>query len=270
MESTQGELRHTRLLRDLCSPAGPGSGFSALGLKFPAFLGKALSLKNVEHALCEYDKYFRSAQGIQVKEREYSSQKSRVGLDTELRCEVCHQRAGGVGRVHCALCGSLCHKSCQSSWHAELQSDGNLLCGDCIRYERAWQEEDFSYEEYDENDEIARAHTSGGKKKATRLRSKAAKKKTKSEKIEYIDLSSDEEDDEEFELDDYDDFSDGDCDEIQIVSHFFGSPNESEEELEESESDDPFANLADWVADDEDDGKKDDNEEEDDEIMILD
>ena len=62
--------------------------------------------------------------------------------------------------------------------------------------------------------------------------------------------------------------NDGDCDEIQIVSHFFGSPNESEEELEES--DDPFANLADWVADDEDDGKKDDNEEEDDEIMILD
>ena len=83
MSSTQGELRHTRLLRDLCSPAVPGSGFSALGLKFPAFLGKALSLKNVEHALCEFDKYFRSAQGIQVKEREYSSQKSRVGLDTD-------------------------------------------------------------------------------------------------------------------------------------------------------------------------------------------
>ena len=89
--------------------------------------------------------------------------------------------------------------------------------------------------------------------------------------IQYNNLSRDKEDDEEFELDDYDDLSDGDCDEIQIVSHFFGSPNESEEELEESESDDPFANLADWVADDEDDGKKDHNdEEEDDEIMILD
>ena len=77
MSSTQGELKHTCLLRDLCSPAGPGSSFSALGLKFPAFLNKALSLKNVDHALCEF-KYYRSAQGIQVKEREYSSQKSRV------------------------------------------------------------------------------------------------------------------------------------------------------------------------------------------------
>ena len=267
LDSTQGELRLTRLLRDLCSPAGPGSGFSALGLKFPAFLDKALSLKNVEHALCEYDKYFRSAQGIQVKEREYSSQKSRVGLDTELRCEVCHQRAGGGGRVSCALCGSLCHNSCRSSWTCQLQPDGNLLCGDCTQYEQAWQQEDFSYEEYDESDEIARAHTSGGMKKASRNRRKAVKKKTKSEKIECIDLSSDEEDEDELELDDYDDFSDdfsdGD-DEVQIVSHFFGVPNESEEEKEDEESDDPFANIEDWVADDEDD-----NLEGDDEIVII-
>ena len=41
-------------------------------------MNKALSLKNVDHALCEFNKYYRSAQGIQVKEREYSSQKSRV------------------------------------------------------------------------------------------------------------------------------------------------------------------------------------------------
>jgi len=154
-----------------------------------------------------------------------------------------------------------------------VQSDGNLLCGDCAKYELAWQQEDFSYEEYDENDEIARAHTSGGKKKAVRLRNKAAKKKTKSE-IECIDLSSDEEDEdeEEFELDDSDDFSDGDDDEVQVVSHFFGTPNESEEELEDPESDDPFANMEDWVADDEDKeskDSKDDNEEEDDDIMIL-
>ena len=117
LDSTQGDLRHTRLLRDLCSPAGPDSGFSALGLQFPAFLGKALSLKNMEHTLCEYDKYFGRAQGIQVKEREYSTGKSRVGLDTELCCEVCSQRAGGgAGRVSCALCSSFCHVSCHSSW----------------------------------------------------------------------------------------------------------------------------------------------------------
>ena len=69
-----------------------------------------------------------------------------------------------------------------------LQTDGNLLCGDCIKYEQAWQEEDLGYEEYDENDEVARAHTSGEKKRAARTRNKSAKKKTKSEMI--IDLSS--------------------------------------------------------------------------------
>ena len=56
LETTRGELQHTRLLRDLCRPKGPKSGFARLGLKFPAFLLKELSLKNVEHALCEYDK----------------------------------------------------------------------------------------------------------------------------------------------------------------------------------------------------------------------
>ena len=55
-----------------------------------------------------------------------------------------------------------------------LQTDGNLLCGDCTKYEQAWQEEDFGYEEYDENDEVARAHTSGGKKRAARSSNKSA------------------------------------------------------------------------------------------------
>ena len=56
LTTTKGELKYTRLLRDLCTPSGLGSGFQALGLNFPAFLHKPLSLKNVEHALCEYDK----------------------------------------------------------------------------------------------------------------------------------------------------------------------------------------------------------------------
>ena len=35
--------------------------FKAIGLQFPHFLNKKLTLKNVEHALCEYDKYYRAA-----------------------------------------------------------------------------------------------------------------------------------------------------------------------------------------------------------------
>ena len=52
-------LNLTRLMRDLAAHTGPQSGFLALGIEFPAFLGRPLSLKNVEHALCEFDKYYR-------------------------------------------------------------------------------------------------------------------------------------------------------------------------------------------------------------------
>ena len=37
------------------------NSFKAVGLQFPHFLNKKLTLKNVEHALCEYDKYYRAA-----------------------------------------------------------------------------------------------------------------------------------------------------------------------------------------------------------------
>jgi len=40
------------------------------GLAFPSFLEKPLSLKNVEHALCEYDKYFRPSERSSVQEQE--------------------------------------------------------------------------------------------------------------------------------------------------------------------------------------------------------
>ena len=54
---------------NLCVQSGPQSGFAALGINFQVFLGKSLCLKNVEHALCEYDKYYRSALSIQIKEK---------------------------------------------------------------------------------------------------------------------------------------------------------------------------------------------------------
>ena len=34
--------------------------FKALGISFPYFMNRKLTLKNMEHALCEYDKYFRA------------------------------------------------------------------------------------------------------------------------------------------------------------------------------------------------------------------
>ena len=88
------ELYYTRILRDLCSLKGPKSGFEALGAKFPTILHKPLSLKNIEHAFCEYEKYFCLASNYNSKGRAYSQEKSRSYLDTESqKCGLCCKKA---------------------------------------------------------------------------------------------------------------------------------------------------------------------------------
>ena len=207
LPSTMHQLKYTRLVRDMCAPSGPKSGFQALGLEFPTLLNKALSLKNVEHLLCEYDKYFRAAQGTQIKEREYNEDKSNAFMDRDGECVVCSRVGDVERRLKCVLCGSMVHKHCDSNYSARVFQDKSYVCQGCCHVEKAWDNEEFSYEEYDEKDETGKAWTSGEKKKAMRLKRKGkevAKKKHKN--IEVVDLSSDE----EFDSDDDDDDQDGD------------------------------------------------------------
>ena len=44
------------------------TGHAALGINFHAFLGKPLSFKDVQNALCEYENYNRTALSIQIEE----------------------------------------------------------------------------------------------------------------------------------------------------------------------------------------------------------
>ena len=94
-----GNLYLTRLLRDLCAIDGPMSAFQKLGLQFPAFLNKPFSLKNVEHALCEFDKYYRFAIKAGTKPREYSDDKSRKHLDDQVLCDICQKPRKGLPSV---------------------------------------------------------------------------------------------------------------------------------------------------------------------------
>ena len=273
LSTTKGELKYTRLLRDLCTPSGPGSGFQALGLNFPAFLHKPLSLKNVEHALCEYDKYFRSALGVQIKEREYSVQKSRVGLDLS-RCDACDKACSGASRVVCALCSVPTHKKCKMDWEALYHADGTWLCRECHKNEQAWVEEDFKYEEIDKNDEIEKAFFSGAAKKEARLKRKEKKKEKKVKRIECIDLSSDEDEDDDDEAEE--EGSDDDIEYLESVKgHFFGvdfdetvNDEDGTVNVDEAEED-PFAGVGVWVTSDEGDSKEGDENGLDEEILIL-
>ena len=84
----RSDLTLTRLVRDL---ARADSGFVSLGLDFPALLGDDVSLKNIEHGLCEFDKYWRSVLGQGVRERFFSRTPLAVGRNICLLCdrEVC-------------------------------------------------------------------------------------------------------------------------------------------------------------------------------------
>ena len=206
LETPKEELKYTRILRDLCSKQ---SGFEVLDAEFPTFLHKPLSLKNVEHALCEYDKYFRLCSGGDSKAREYSQQKSRSHLDTKSQCGLCSKNAKKDDYcVKCLLCGSLYHKSCQTDWDQKYHPDGSWLCKVCHEIEKAWRQEDFDYEECDLNDNNNAKTGEEKPKMASRRksakRSKAAKKANK-KSIECIELSSDESEEEEENITDEDD-----------------------------------------------------------------
>ena len=250
LPSSKGELKHTRLIRDVCASSGPKSGYEALGLSFPAFLNKELSLKNIEHALCEYDKYYRSALGLPTREREYSDSKSNQYLDDDTKCSKCDKVGNVDKRVMCALCRRFYHHQCDESYQDKFI--GSVwLCKDCHKFEKAWRKEDFDFEEYDEADEQNGTKFVSGAKKSAR-----AKKKKKNENIEVVDLSSDE------EMDDDDD------DDIQYLSG-------DEQESFDADDLDPFDNSALWATDeDEDDTDEitsEDNEidDDDDEIVCL-
>ena len=230
LPTTKGELKFTRLVRDLCAPSGSKSGYEALNIKFPTFLDKPLSLKNVEHALCEYDKYYRSAQEVQIKERQYTENTSNVYLDNESKCKKCDKVGSLENRIKCTLCGSMVHKPCDSRFEKRFVGTA-WVCKSCQKVEQAWSQEDYDFEEYDSNDNFGKAYVSGAAKKNSRLKrkGKSTKKAKNKTDVEVVDLSSDE------EIGDSDEEDDND---IQMIS---------EDEF------DLFKNTNIWAVDEEDD-----------------
>ena len=78
LKNSTEELKYTKLLKELCTFKGKTSGFEKLSLDFPTLLNKPLSLKNIEHGLCEFDKYFRYITDKNFKGRNYTN---RAGKD---------------------------------------------------------------------------------------------------------------------------------------------------------------------------------------------
>ena len=149
----------TRLLRDLCAIDGPKSAFQKLGLQFPAFLNKPFSLKNVEHALCEFSKYYRCATEGGKKSRDYSDDKSRKHLDDQVLCDICQKPRMGLPSVQCNLCGTITHESCDVKYEEKYHQDGSWLCSKCHISEQLWHNQDFSYNEAVQHDKADTGRT---------------------------------------------------------------------------------------------------------------
>ena len=109
-------------------------------------------LKNVEHALCEFDKYFRFAIEEPTRGRTY---RSRVHLDKQSQCGVCSKVICDENSSikKCALCTF--HNCCQKNTES-LSNDG-WLCTVCHKIERAWSTEDSEFREDDPNEETKTA-----------------------------------------------------------------------------------------------------------------
>jgi len=124
-------------------------GFKALNLDFPYFLNRKLTLKNIEHALCEYDKYFRAALNMPTRERFFHSRSSTLDITN---CMDCDKRlSGSSSSTKCVLCGSSFHMKClRSDFVTGLVEDRWWLCLMCHQVDAGDLVEDdrvFLYEE---------------------------------------------------------------------------------------------------------------------------
>ena len=96
--SSENEVHYTKWLTRVLPYC-----FKALELDFTEFLGKKLSLKHVEHGLCEYEKYFRLATGESQAGRIY-----RPRVKTDIRqCALCESEQDLLEEISpWVLCGS--------------------------------------------------------------------------------------------------------------------------------------------------------------------
>lgn len=82
---------------------------NCLGVRFPRFAGRPLSLKNIEHALCEFSKYTAMQQKLRKGQNVCGQRinKSRESLDKEKVCLSC----GALDRKLCHTCrGAYCNE----------------------------------------------------------------------------------------------------------------------------------------------------------------
>ena len=132
-------------------------------LEFPKWRGQSLTLKEIEHALCEFSKWQRIERSVYAGARRPGQRrrKSRSHLDDDLRCQLCSEKLSKATNIMlCITCNQGYHKECLDG-----NDDGNnndplyWMCASCLDLKRfEWSVEQFGdaeasqYEDGDDDD----------------------------------------------------------------------------------------------------------------------
>ena len=106
--------------------------FRALGIVFPKFIGRDLTLKNIEHALCEFCKY---KEDHVMRKYTVGGKGSRSHFDLVNNCLLCDgaNQSSQSQLYSCDLCRS-CFCACCQPGHGK-DFEGAWLCSSCIEIE---------------------------------------------------------------------------------------------------------------------------------------
>ena len=107
--------------------------YSALELNFPAFLGRDITLKNIEHALCEFCKYKKmdTIKGSRVYDPVAGGRGSRSHLDINKSCRVCSIHDDVRDNLMCVLCLGVYCNLCRETGRKSTESVTSWLCPSC-------------------------------------------------------------------------------------------------------------------------------------------
>lgn len=99
--------------------------YEALGLSFPYWEGKALTLKEVEHALCEYSKFKRGVtDNAKTTMREFQS---RTAMDLDKQCSRRCEEPSADGM----FCDTCLLFFCNKCVHIPFQTSASWICYRC-------------------------------------------------------------------------------------------------------------------------------------------
>jgi len=105
-------------------------GLPHLGKQPVKFLNRRLSVKAVEHSLCEFFKFSRAVKNGTEKGRRY---KPRERM--EEKCDTCGSLRGGRDWKECILCLRSYHTDCAEDWQSTMMDF--FLCKPCHAIEAA-------------------------------------------------------------------------------------------------------------------------------------